>query len=39
MSKQMLCLLLMFHILYLTNTTKSEFVKRQYLDELMQTLK
>jgi hypothetical protein len=39
MSKQMLCLLLMFHILYVTNTTKSEFVKRKYLDGLMQTLK
>jgi hypothetical protein len=39
MSKQMLCLLLMFHILYLNNTTNPEFVKRQYLVELMQTLK
>jgi hypothetical protein len=29
----------MFHIFCLTNTTKFEFVKRQYLHELMQTLK
>ncbi len=34
MSKQMLCLLLMFHILCLINKTKVE-----YLHELMQTLK
>jgi hypothetical protein len=35
---KMLRLLLMFHIICLTNTTKFEFVKRQYLHELMQTL-
>jgi hypothetical protein len=39
MSKQMLCLLLMFHIFCLTNETKFEFVNKQYLQELMQTLK
>jgi len=31
--------IVMFHIFCLTNTTKFEFVKRQYLHELMQTLK
>ncbi len=39
MSKQMLCLLLMFHILCLINKTKFEYVKKKYLHELMQTLK
>jgi len=39
MSKQTLCLLLMFHILCLSNTIKFEFVKKLYLYELMQTLK
>jgi hypothetical protein len=39
MSKQTLCLLLMFHILCLINTTKYEFVKMQNLCELLQTLK
>jgi hypothetical protein len=35
MSKQTLCLLLMLHIQCLIKTTKIEFVKRQYLRELM----
>jgi hypothetical protein len=39
MSKQIIFLLLMFHILYSTSTTKFEFVKRQYLHESIQTLK
>jgi hypothetical protein len=39
MPKKLLCLLLMFHILCLINTTKFEFVKKQYLDELMNFLK
>jgi hypothetical protein len=39
MSKQTFYLLLMFHILCLTNTIKFEFTKKQYLYELMQTLK
>jgi hypothetical protein len=39
MSKQTLCLLLMLHIQCLTKTTKIEFVKRQYLHELMQKTK
>jgi hypothetical protein len=38
MCKQTLCILLMFYVFCLTNTTKFEFVKRQYLHELMQTL-
>jgi hypothetical protein len=36
---KMFCLLLMFHIICLANTTEFEFVKKQYyLHELMQTL-
>jgi hypothetical protein len=39
MPKKLLCLLLMFHVICLTNTTKFEFVKKQYLNELMKFLK
>jgi hypothetical protein len=39
MSKQIIFLLLMFHIFYSISTTKFEFVKRQYLHESIQTLK
>ncbi len=37
-ASKMLCLLLMFHIICLANTTNFEFVKKQYLRELMPTL-
>jgi len=39
MSKQLIFLLLMFHIFNSTNKTKFEFVKMQYLHESIQTLK
>ncbi len=36
---EMFYLLLMFHVLCLTNTIKFEFANKKYLYELMQTLK